>query len=118
MSPESASPPVSPGPRHSRRGLAAAGIVGCLVVVLVVVNGVWTRNSSEARLKETTEANAAPFVAVITAGTGSNLSSLDLPARLEAYARAPIYARVSGFLKAWYVDIGAPVKAEIGRAHV
>ena len=111
MSPESASPPVSPGPRHSRRGLVAAGIVGCLVVVLVVVNGVWTRNSSEARLKEATEANAAPFVAVIKAGTGSNLSSLDLPARLEAYARAPIYARVSGFLKAWYVDIGAPVKA-------
>ena len=37
--------------------------------------------------------------------------SLDLPGRLEAYSRAPIYARVSGFLKAWHVDIGAPVKA-------
>jgi RND family efflux transporter MFP subunit len=30
---------------------------------------------------------------------------------LEAYFRAPIYARVSGFLKAWHVDIGAQVKA-------
>jgi RND family efflux transporter MFP subunit len=36
---------------------------------------------------------------------------IDLPGRLEAYARAPIYARVGGFLKAWYVDIGGTVKA-------
>ena len=45
------------------------------------------------------------------AGLGGNKSSLDLPGRLEAYSRAPIYARVGGFLKAWHVDIGAPVKA-------
>ncbi len=107
MSPESA----SPQPRKSRRGLAVTGIIGCLVVLLVVVNGIWTRSTSEAHLKETTEANSVPFVAIIKAGTGANNSSLDLPGRLEAYSRAPIYARVSGFLKAWYVDIGAPVKA-------
>jgi RND family efflux transporter MFP subunit len=34
-----------------------------------------------------------------------------LPARIEAWSRAPIYARVSGYLQAWRVDIGAPVKA-------
>ena len=111
MSPESPSPVSPGGPKRSRRGLALVGIVGCVVVVFVVANGIWTRSSSEAHLKQTTEANAVPFVAVIKPGTGSNLSSLDLPARLEAYSRAPIYARVSGFLKAWYVDIGAPVKA-------
>ncbi len=36
---------------------------------------------------------------------------IDLPGRLEAYSRAPIFARVSGYLKNWYVDLGAPVKA-------
>ena len=36
---------------------------------------------------------------------------LNLPGRLEAYSRAPIYARVSGYLKEWKVDIGARVKA-------
>jgi RND family efflux transporter MFP subunit len=36
---------------------------------------------------------------------------LTLPGRIEAYYRAPIYARVSGYLKNWYVDIGAKVKA-------
>lgn len=109
MSPESASPPALS--KVSRRGLTIAGIVGALVVVLVVANGIWTRSSSEARLKVATEAEALPFVAVVSPGFGGNQSSLDLPGRLEAYSRAPIYARVSGFLKAWYVDIGAPVKA-------
>ena len=42
-------------------------------------------------------------------------NALDLPGRLEAYIRAPIYARVGGFLKTWSVDIGAPVKC--GPAH-
>jgi membrane fusion protein (multidrug efflux system) len=38
-------------------------------------------------------------------------ATLDLPGRLEAYQRAPIFARVSGYLKGWSADIGAQVKA-------
>ena len=38
-------------------------------------------------------------------------ATIDLPGRLEAYSRAPIFARVSGYLKSWNVDIGAQVKA-------
>jgi RND family efflux transporter MFP subunit len=79
--------------------------------VLVAANGIWSRHTSEAKLKEVTEVQAVPTVSLISPTTGANKSSLDLPGRLEAYARAPIYARVGGFLKAWYVDIGAPVKA-------
>jgi len=100
-----------PSGKVSRRGLALTGIVAGLVVVFVVVNGVWSRNASEAKLKETTDAMAVPTVALIEPGLGGNKSSLDLPGRLEAYSRAPIYARVSGFLKAYYVDIGQSVKA-------
>jgi RND family efflux transporter MFP subunit len=107
MSPETP-PPAKP---PSRRGLAAAGIVGALALVLVAANGIWSRHASEAKLKEVTEVQAVPTVSLISPTTGANKSSLDLPGRLEAYARAPIYARVGGFLKAWYVDIGAPVKA-------
>ena len=76
-----------------------------------MASGLWNRNASQARLKEWTDTQSVPIVSVIAPATGDNKSSLDLPGRLEAYARAPIYARVSGFLKAWYVDIGAPVKA-------
>jgi RND family efflux transporter MFP subunit len=77
----------------------------------VVASGLMNRNASQARLKEWTDTQSVPVVSVISPTTGENKSSLDLPGRLEAYSRAPIYARVSGFLKAWYVDIGAPVKA-------
>src|SRR6202042_212801 len=38
-------------------------------------------------------------------------AGLALPGRLEAYIRAPIYARVPGYLKSWKHDIGDKVKA-------
>jgi len=105
-------PESSPAaPRKRGRGLAIAGIAALLVVGFVVASGLMNRNASQAKLKEWTDTQSVPIVSVITPATGDNKSSLDLPGRLEAYARAPIYARVSGFLKAWYVDIGAPVKA-------
>jgi RND family efflux transporter MFP subunit len=107
MSPET---PPTARPQF-RRGLAVVGIVGTLALALVVATGVLSRHASEAKLKETTEVLSVPTVSLISPTTGANKSSLDLPGRLEAHARAPIYARVGGFLKAWYVDIGAPVKA-------
>ena len=107
MSPDARSSP----PKAPRRGLAIAGVIGCVTLALVVVNGIWSRSSSEAQLKELASATAIPTVAVVAPDRAANKSSLDLPGRLEAYSRAPIYARVSGFLKAWHVDIGAPVKA-------
>lgn len=103
-------PPAVAKPR-SRRGLVLFGIAAALGLAAVVANGIWSRQASEARLKEWTDTQAVPTVSVVSPATGANKTSLDLPGRLEAYSRAPIYARVGGFLKAWYVDIGAPVKA-------
>ena len=37
--------------------------------------------------------------------------ALILPGDVQSWTNAPIYARVSGYLKKWYVDIGTPVKA-------
>ena len=39
------------------------------------------------------------------------IRSWSCPATCKAFYDAPIYARVSGYLKKWYVDIGTPVKA-------
>jgi RND family efflux transporter MFP subunit len=107
-------PPDSPTgapAKPQRRGLAIGGLAGLLVVVMVVASGLWNRNASEAKLKQWTDAQAIPVVSVVQPANSANQSSLDLPGRLEAYIRAPIYARVGGFLKAYHVDIGAPVKA-------
>lgn len=107
MSPEQ---PPAPRPR-SRRGLAIVGTICGLALVVVVADGIRGRQASEAKLKEWTDTQAVPTVALISPSLQANKSYLDLPGRLEAYSRAPIYARVGGFLKAWHVDIGTPVKA-------
>src|SRR5471030_3461366 len=98
-------------PKHRRRGLAVVGLVVVLAAVVVMIDGVWERKSSAARLEEKASAEVLPVVVLIAPKNGTAAAFIDLPGRLEAYIRAPIYARVSGFLKAWYVDIGGPVKS-------
>ena len=46
-----------------------------------------------------------------------------LPATVQAWYKAPIYARITGYLKTWYFDYGAHVKkgdvlAEIGTRRI
>lgn len=98
-------------PAVSRVKVRLAAIVLLLAAVLVVAGGLLTRRSEAARLRDRADAAAVPTVNVITPGSAGAGSTLELPGRIEAYARAPIYARVSGYLKRWTVDIGAPVKA-------
>jgi RND family efflux transporter MFP subunit len=62
-------------------------------------------------LRAQTDAQAQPVVTVSLPARGRNSYAIDLPGRLEAYSRAPIYARVSGYLKDWHADIGSPVQA-------
>ena len=53
---------------------------------------------------------AIPTVAVISPSFTTPNTGLDLPAEVEAWQEAPIYARVNGYLKSWLVDIGAHVE--------
>jgi len=105
MSPELTAPNVS------RTKLRAAGIIGIVVVAGVVGIGLITRASGEAQLKSWTDEQAIPTVSLIAPVGDGKGGTLDLPGRLEAYSRAPLYARVSGYLKTWTADIGTPVKA-------
>ncbi|MEP7043945.1 MAG: efflux RND transporter periplasmic adaptor subunit [Dokdonella sp.] len=95
----------------SRSKLRVAGIVGVLLVAGVVIVGLVTRASGEAQLKDWTADQAIPTVALIVPVGDGKGGTLDLPGRLEAYSRAPLYARVSGYLKSWTADIGTQVKA-------
>src|ERR1700746_3107180 len=95
----------------SRRRLGIFGVVAGIAAVLVVVTGIRAREDSSAKLREWTDAQAIPTVAVTFPDARVLNATLDLPGRLEAYQRAPIYARVSGYLKNWNADIGAQVKA-------
>jgi RND family efflux transporter MFP subunit len=116
MPPEEHTPPpasvLAAASAISPRALRLGGIVLAVLALVVVLAGITTRRSDAAALRERADAQALPTVVLIAPGRGGNASgTLDLPGRLEAQARAPIYARVSGYLKIWKVDIGAPVKA-------
>ncbi len=99
------SPPVS------RRKLGIFGVVALIVAGLVVATGIRAREESGSKLREWTDEQAIPTVAVALPNAKILNATIDLPGRLEAYSRAPIFARVSGYLKSWSVDIGAKVKA-------
>ena len=98
-------------PAVSQRGLRIAGAIAAVIALAVVVTGLVSRASGNARLREWTDAQAVPTVAVAAPTQSGDNGALVLPGRLEAYSRAPLYARVSGYLKSWKVDIGATVKA-------
>jgi RND family efflux transporter MFP subunit len=95
----------------SRRKLGIFGLLAGIAAVLVVITGIRAREDSDTRLKEWTDNQAIPTVAVVLPDAKVLNATIDLPGRLEAYYRAPIFARVSGYLKSWSADIGAKVKA-------
>jgi RND family efflux transporter MFP subunit len=103
--------PTEQRPPVSRRKLGLFGVIAGIVLVLVVITGIRAREEQGSRLKEWTDNQAIPSVAVAQPNARALNPTIDLPGRLEAYYRAPIFARVSGYLKGWSVDIGARVKA-------
>jgi membrane fusion protein (multidrug efflux system) len=95
----------------SRRKLGMIAVVAVAGALTLVVTGIRAREDTNVKLKEWTDDQSAPAVAVIYPDTGALTAALDLPGRLEAYYRAPIFARVNGYVKSWSADIGARVKA-------
>jgi membrane fusion protein (multidrug efflux system) len=95
----------------SRRKLGIFGALAATAALLMVVTGIRAREETGTKLREWTDSQAIPSVAVIYPDVQILNATIDLPGRLEAYYRAPIFARVSGYLKGWNVDIGARVKA-------
>jgi len=103
--------PTEQSPPVSRRKLGIVGVLVCIALVAVVVTGIRAREQADAQLREWTDDQAVPTVAVTQPDAKLINPTIDLPGRLEAYYRAPIFARVQGYLKSWSADIGARVKA-------
>jgi RND family efflux transporter MFP subunit len=102
---------IHPAQKLSKRGLRLTGLIVAVVLIAVVVIGLITRATQASSLKTWTEEQAVPTVNIVSPEPGSKGPVLDLPGRMDAFIRAPIYAQVSGYLKDWKTDIGAPVKA-------
>jgi RND family efflux transporter MFP subunit len=102
--------PSASTPAVSRRGLYILGLSALVIGAVIVIFGVTTRKVADAKLQEWTEKQAVPVVGIASPGTHGKKTTFSLPGRLEAYTQAQMYARVTGYVKKWEVDIGAPVK--------
>ena len=78
---------------------------------LAVHSGLRARTTADSTLRRATEDAAVPFVTVVSPKAGGATQQLRLPGTTQAYTEAPLFARTSGYLRRWYFDIGARVKA-------
>ena len=69
----------------------------------------YLRAQAEKKLVQSRQAMEAEPVNVIHAKLGSPDNDLALPSIIQAFSDSPIYARTSGYVNHWNVDIGAHV---------
>ena len=103
-SPQHATPPPRPP-----RNLRLIGLVAAAAAIIVAILGILQRHSHEAEVAQWTQDQAIPTVTLISPKQGVAGQHLALPGTVQAWYEAPIYARVSGYLKNWYFDFGAHV---------
>jgi RND family efflux transporter MFP subunit len=100
-------------PKPTRKVAAAIGVLStlaALVIAAVVFAGIRERKAAAASLVQSAQSSAVERVAVVHPQPGGRADELVLPANMQAYVEAPIYARTHGYLKSWYFDIGAHVQ--------
>ena len=103
-------PPVPVPTKPLSRWLFVGLAAGAFVLGVVIFWGIHDRAQAENALGARTEQAAIPTVTVIQPNSGGLPLEIVLPGNTQAFNDTPIYARTNGYLKRWYVDIGAHVK--------
>jgi len=96
--------PISP------RKLRRVGVVVASIALAIAATGIVVRQIKAREVASWTYQQAIPSVSIVLPKRGEFGTQLVLPGNVEAWYQAPIYARVSGYLKKWYFDYGAAVK--------
>jgi len=99
------------GVRSHRRHLALLGVaVMAGALGLGIFWGIRSRSAADSALKQTTAEAAISLVSVVSPKAGAPTQEILLPGTTQAFTDAPIFARTNGYVRGWYVDIGAHVK--------
>jgi RND family efflux transporter MFP subunit len=100
-------------PEKSRRAWPITLVIlfGLAGFGVLAVMGIRSRSASATALQLQTNRAAELSVAVVTPEKAPATVSLDLPGQTQAYIQSPIFAQTTGYLKRWYFDNGAKVKA-------
>lgn len=86
-------------------------LIAIVLIVMGVIAGLIPRWRQQTELNAETRELSVPAVTVITPKPGQSMIHSELPAEIKPWVEAPIYARISGYLKQRYVDIGDHVEA-------
>ncbi len=97
--------------KPNRRRLLLIGVAALVIAGAIATKGIVQRAQSAQEVARWTTQQAVPTVALAKLGNGGPSQPLTLPGTIQAYYKARIYARVTGYLKSWSTDIGARVKA-------
>jgi RND family efflux transporter MFP subunit len=81
------------------------------VVLAILIFGIRTRSRAEASLRTVAAQTALPSVSVVQPQQAAPAQEIVLPGNVQPFISSPVYARTDGYLKKWYFDIGAHVKA-------
>ena len=81
-----------------------------VAIAIIAIFGVRARIMAATRLAQSTALAAIPSVNVVHPQPETRAQDLVLPGSTQAFIDSPIYARTSGYLKRWYVDIGTRVR--------
>jgi RND family efflux transporter MFP subunit len=96
--------------RPATRPLVILIAVLVLLAAFGVFHGIHSRVEAEATLHQVARASAIPVVQVVHPRIGTDGEEIELPGNAKAFDDTPIYARTSGYVEHWYVDIGAHVR--------
>ena len=99
---------IDPPPRSSK--LRWVAFIALLAAISIAIAGILVRRHQESEVAKWTVEQAVPTVATVMPKQGVSGQQIVLPGDIEAWFEAPIYARVSGYLQAWYFDFGAHVQ--------
>src|SRR5260370_23864808 len=80
-----------------------------VVLAASALFGIQSRQKQSQQLAGTTKSLEVQSVNVIHPQRGQSNSDLTLPGMIQAFSQSPVYARVDGYVRTWYVDICAHV---------
>jgi RND family efflux transporter MFP subunit len=96
------------GKRPHKRWLSLA--IALIGVAGLLVSGILSRVRARTKLKAETAQIALTAVSVVSPKQATPAEEIILPGNVQPFITSPIYSRTNGYLKKWYVDIGAHVK--------
>ena len=97
--------------KGGRKGVKIFFLAGGALFIGIAVLGILSRTAKTSGLQQQSNEASQMIVNVVHPEKAAKIIPLQLPGQTRAYIEAPIFAQTSGYLKKWYFDIGAKVKA-------